>query len=577
MNRLKSTRSLVNAIWVCSALYCVETACATGAVPPIDAGRRDRGQLDIGSDRGDDSGQGHCGDGHTDIDRGEECDDRNTVSGDGCSSTCQIEVSASCSDISECGTGFCFGVCFGNDPIYVKASNAEQGDFFGKTVAVSGTAVAVGAPNEDSCSKGVNQIGNNNDCGQSGAVYIFRKTGATWSEEAYIKASNSNDGAHFGSSVAMENDLLVVGAEGEKSCADGVNGDENDVMCNRAGAVYVFRRDAAGWKQEAYLKAAFSDEQDEFGRTVALSKGRILVGAANEDGCATTINGNENDNGCLGAGAAYLFEFDGSSWSQTAYIKSPNLNKGDTFGTAVAIDQDRLVISSLNEDSCATNVGGSQSDEMCLDAGAAYVFEMSGTLQFEAYLKAQNTENYDRFGSSVAIKGNHIAVGANGEDSCATMINGNAADNMCSTAGAVYTFEYTGSWVHRTYLKAADSRQGDGFSNTTFNDDGTFISVGAVWEDSCSTGINQDPTNTMCDSAGALYVFGSVNKAPVQQAYVKPPVINGIDNFAHSVSADRGVMATGIHLDDSCSKGFGGDPNDNLCSQAGAIYIWQAQ
>ena len=215
---------------------------------------------------------------------------------------------------------------------YVKASNSGTWvDRFGNSVALSGdgTTLAVGALGEASAATGVN--GDETDTRDiwrdAGAVYVFTRDGAgTWSQQAYVKASNTDIFDVFGSSVALSGGgtTLAVGAVFEDSGATGVNGDETDNSANHSGAVYIFTRDSAGtWVQRAYIKASngdggrvpdgdagFGDLGDQFGEAVSLSGngGTLAVGASLESSAANGVNGDETDNSKLGAGAAYVFE-----------------------------------------------------------------------------------------------------------------------------------------------------------------------------------------------------------------------------------------------------------------------------
>jgi hypothetical protein len=177
------------------------------------------------------------------------------------------------------------------DEAYVKASNTGEYDVFGYSVTLSGDTLAVGAPNEASNAIGVNGNQADNSAPYSGAVYVFRRSGSTWAQEAYLKASNT--GAGFGNSVALDGDTLAVGATGEASNATGVNGNQTDESASGSGAVYVFRRSGSAWAQEAYIKASNTEEYDHFGRSVALDSDTLRltrflgqVGYAAHDSCA---------------------------------------------------------------------------------------------------------------------------------------------------------------------------------------------------------------------------------------------------------------------------------------------------
>lgn len=124
---------------------------------------------------------------------------------------------------------------------YIKASNTDWGDWFGMSVAISGDTLAVGASLESSGATGVGGDETDNSAINSGAVYVYTRDGATWSQQAYIKASNTDAGDQFGYSVALSGDTLVVGACTEDSNATGVNSDESNNTAANSGAAYVFR------------------------------------------------------------------------------------------------------------------------------------------------------------------------------------------------------------------------------------------------------------------------------------------------------------------------------------------------
>src|SRR5499427_6798728 len=189
---------------------------------------------------------------------------------------------------------------------YVKASNPGQSDKFGFVVSLSqdGNTLAVSAPGEASAAKGINGDQNDNSIPEAGAVYIFTRAGTAWSQQAYLKASNTGepgvgdqfaDGDRFGFSIGLSADgnTLAVGAIAEDSGAKGINGDQNDNSQANAGAVYVFTRNGTSWAQQAYIKASNTDAADLFGYSVGLSAdGNTLAASAyDEDSSAREING----------------------------------------------------------------------------------------------------------------------------------------------------------------------------------------------------------------------------------------------------------------------------------------------
>ena len=323
---------------------------------------------------------------------------------------------------------------------YLKASNTGAFDGFGRTVAISGDTIVVGASGEDSNATSVNGDQTDNSLISPGAAYVFVRSGTTWSQQAYLKASNTGEDDRFGVSVAISGDTIVVGANQEDSNATGINGDGSNNTAPNSGAAYVFVRSGTMWSQQAYLKASNPGAFDNFGVSVAISDNTVVIGANFEASSATGVNGDQSNNSASGAGAAYVFTRNGTMWSQQAYLKASNTEPDDRFGLSVAISGDTIVAGANIEDSSATGVDGTQ-DNGADASGAAYVFVRSGsTWSQQAYLKASNTETGDRFGAAVGVSGTTVVVGATSEDSIATGVNGDQSDNTASTAGAAYVF-----------------------------------------------------------------------------------------------------------------------------------------
>ncbi len=325
---------------------------------------------------------------------------------------------------------------------YLKASNSQSGAGFGDSVAIYGDTIAVGAPFESINTEGV--AGNRGDdlIDQAGAVYVFIRKGNTWSQNAYIKASNSNTFDLFGTSVALSDDTLVVGALEEDSNATDIDGDQNNNLAPDSGAAYIFERNDGVWKQQAYLKAFNTEEDDNFGKSVAVSDNIVVVSAPKEGSSASGIDGDQSNNFAPQSGAAYVFVKCGDTWIEEAYIKASNTERSDQFGTSIAISKNNLVIGARIEDSNSTGINGNEGNNSALGAGAAYLFtRRQDTWVQDAYLKASNTNAVDFFGSSVAISGDALIVGALGEDSSAIGVGGNQDDNLFLGSGASYIFE----------------------------------------------------------------------------------------------------------------------------------------
>jgi hypothetical protein len=136
---------------------------------------------------------------------------------------------------------------------------------------------------------------------QSGAAYVFtRDAGGSWSQVAYLKASNTQSSDGFGAQVALSSTTLAVSAPQEDSDAVIVNGDQNDNTASNAGAVYLFSLNAAGsWTQTAYVKAPNAEAGDVFGAAVAVSAGVLAVGVIGDDGDGSPYNNNVSDAGVV--------------------------------------------------------------------------------------------------------------------------------------------------------------------------------------------------------------------------------------------------------------------------------------
>jgi hypothetical protein len=189
---------------------------------------------------------------------------------------------------------------------YLKAQNTDSEDYFGTSLAIDGNALAIGAPFEDSSSDDPS----NNSAVDSGAVYIFTRTGSSWFARAYVKASNPGSGDRFGVSTNLVGRGLLVGADREDSSGRGLNG-APDESAEKAGAAYFFIGENATWSEMFYIKASNTNADDRFGSGVALSERALVVVAPKEQSAATEINPGENaenDNSANNAGAAYVFE-----------------------------------------------------------------------------------------------------------------------------------------------------------------------------------------------------------------------------------------------------------------------------
>ncbi len=323
---------------------------------------------------------------------------------------------------------------------YLKASNADGSDHFacggslpghiGNALAISGdgNTMAVGAPHESSATRGINGNQDDNSLYNSGAVYVYVRSGDDWTQQAYIKASNAGQSDMFGLSLSLSGDgnTLAVAAPWEASGATGVNGDQNDNSIPQAGAVYVFARLADG--------------------------STLAAGAVSEDSKTAGVNGAQADDSAFSSGAVYVFTKTDNAWAQQAYIKSGNSGGGDLFGYGVGLSADGSTIAAGAGDEACLNGGINPSgcdvetfpEHLAAgSAGAAYIWVRSGgTWTEQAFIKASNPNLEDWFAARLALSsdGRTVAVGARMENGAATTVNGDQNDNEAGQSGAVYVF-----------------------------------------------------------------------------------------------------------------------------------------
>jgi hypothetical protein len=362
---------------------------------------------------------------------------------------------------------------------YLKASNPRTGNLFGSAVAISGDTAVVGAISEDSNSRGVNGNENDTSAFRSGAAYVFVRNGTNWTQQAYLKASNTDVEDEFGCSVAISGDTIVVGARWESSGARGVNGDQENNDSLSSGAAYVFVRSGTNWEQQAYVKASNADPADEFGTSVSIDGDSVIIGSLRETSAAVGVNGNQDDNSLVAVGAAYVLVRNGTNWVQQAYLKPIPTGfprNGAYFGSAVSIFGNTAVVGAERE---KTIVG---------DSGGVFLFSRVGTnWSSETLLKAPYPVIGDGFGSSVALGTNVVMVGSPWENE----------------TGAAHIFERRGNaWLETDYIRPA-AACGVGFTTSLALSGDTRV-IGAPWD-------SRDPSGNLCDpnfsAAGATYVF----------------------------------------------------------------------
>ncbi len=297
------------------------------------------------------------------------------------------------------------------------ASDGESGDWFGISVSIYGDYVFVGADADDN-SNGVN----------AGSVYVFKRTGASWIEEARLKASDGTDNDYFGRSVSIDEDYAIIGAYYDN---------------NIAGSAYVFKLTGENWMEEDKLTASDGEASDYFGITHSIEGDYAVIGAYRDD----------NSNG-VDAGSVYVFKRTGTSWMEQGKLIASDGEAGDRFGIEVSMDGGYAIIGAYYDDT---------------NTGSAYMFKRTGEDWTEEDKLTASDGGIDNFfGRSVSIDGDYTIIGAWGDN---------------SFAGSMYVFKRTGtSWVEQDKLIASDGESGDRFAYQV-SIDGDYAIAGAYYDD----------------------------------------------------------------------------------------------
>ena len=375
------------------------------------------------------------------------------------------------------------GVAAGSLPEQAKlvASDGAAQDWFGASVYIDGDYVIIGSYRDDD---------NGND---SGSVYIFKREGATWSEQDKLIASVGNTNDHFGESVSISGDYAIVGAP------------RND-----NGAAYVFNRDGETWSEQDKLTVSDGNGLYGFGMSVSISGDYAIIGAA----CA---DGNQ-----FCAGSAYIFKRDGESWSEQAELASPDGNSVYGFGRPVCIDGDYAIVGAYDGYGNET------------DTGSAYIFKRDGISWSEqAKLVASDGDTGDHFGESVCISGDYAIIGVRDDDD-----NGNYS-------GSAYIFKREGmSWSEQAKLVASDIEANDWFGWSVCISGGYAI-----------VGVRGDDDNG--NLSGSAYIFKRYDETWIEQIKLIPSDSDEYDFFGESVSISGDYAIGGADGDDDNGSGSG--------------------
>ena len=368
----------------------------------------------------------------------------------------------------------------------LSASNGDLGDDFGFALALSedGATLAVSAPHEDSSASGIDGDKLDNQVQDSGALYVFTRTGSTWTERSYIKRAKKPVTGSLGYAVAISADgsSIVAGVPEES-------------------AAYVFKRSGGSWTEQR-LEAL---------QSIGISNGFGIAAAISPDGSTTAIGATGDQSGVVGdpfdrsannAGAAYVFGLSAGNWVQQAYLKAAQPLAEAGFGISVGLSRDGGTLA----------IGAWQERLPGIASGAAYVFTRTGgTYMLAQRLLQPNPRLNGSFGRCVALSadGMRLAVSAVSDRTISVGVNGSVETGDGAAAGAVQTFDYnSGDWQPKAFVKAPNPDQGDTFGGAlNLSYDGKVMGVGASTEQSAARGINGTQTDNSSPNSGAAYLY----------------------------------------------------------------------
>ena len=234
----------------------------------------------------------------------------------------------------------------------LTASDAAAGDCFGVSVAISSEYALIGAYD---------------DGAYVGSAYVFVRSGASWTQQAKLTASDAASNDYFGLSVSISGSYAIVGAYG------------NDDAGSESGSAYVFLRNGTSWSQQAKLTASDAAAGDYFGNSVFISGDQAIVGAYGD--------------GANDSGSAYIYSRSGSSWSQQTKLTASDASNYDYFGKSLCLSGDLALVGAYGKDNYT---------------GSAYLFRHGINVRIET-----TTGGYtDRDGDNTVVTGDDFTVTA---------------------------------------------------------------------------------------------------------------------------------------------------------------------
>lgn len=403
-------------------------------------------------------------------------------------------------------------------------------DQYGYAVDVSGNVLIVGAPYEDDDSAGKTPRYN------SGAAYLYEKTGGRWQKVQKLQASDRRALDEFGNSVAISGNYAFVGARYSSLDTSGQD------SAHTAGALYVFRKNGNRWVQIQKLCAFDRAAMDYFAFSISVDSNVMAV--------SSLLNSKDSAGGASVqyAGAVYIFKLNNGRWEFNQKLKAPDAAVNDYYGYSLDIKNGKLLVGAKY--SGLDTAGANQINF----AGSAYLYEMQNNLfVFKQKLCADQRLANAWFGTSLVIRGNLAVVGA-GTDSRVGSVTG---------SGSVYIFRKNGNrYVQTNRLNAANA--------------GTYYQFGAQLDYSDSVLYvsakqeNHITGNNNYSAAGIIYSYlDSGNNSWNLINKVTSNDIAADDFLGSSLAADSHYLVAGAPLEDHDSRG------KLPLKEAGSVYVFE--
>ncbi|KAA3604312.1 MAG: T9SS C-terminal target domain-containing protein [Calditrichaeota bacterium] len=381
-----------------------------------------------------------------------------------------------------------FGIftnCLAETEQKIVASDAAEGDKFGSenAISISGDYAIVGASLNDAS-------GDN-----TGAAYIYFRSGSSWTEQAKLTASDAATGDLFGRAVSIDGDYAIV-----SSTAD-------DDVASSSGSAYIFHRSGTTWTEQDKITASDAATSDQFGNSVSISGDYAIIGTVNDDDAGST------------SGSAYIFNRSGATWTEQQKITASDAAAGDRFGGKVSIDGDYAIVGARGNSDAGSN------------SGSAYIFNRSGATWTEQQkITASDAAASDLFGHAVSISGDYVAVGAFGNDDNGT------------ESGSVYIFNRSGAtWIEQQKFTSSDAAANDNFGLSVSIDDNNVVVGAPRGEEGVS-------------NSGSSYLFSRSGAIWTQQAELTADDAATDDRFGIEVGINGNYAIVGATWDDDAGS-----------------------